>query len=713
MKKLKICHVTPGTIEIPPKHWGAIEKVIWNYKLQLEKLGHQCDIQLPWDVKKDNYDIIHVHTSNQCVDDMVRYQNVPYIYSMHDHHTIHYGKDHNIFKLSLDAIKKSIVSFTFSKTMVDFFDETDKLFFMSHGVDTEIYNNYNNPLDGNHKLLCVGNNGYANDQTYDRKGFRYAIEAARKLNLPITIVGPLNNNNFFDNNKDLLDYDKLEIIFEPNEKALVDIYNQHTIFIHPSELEAGHPNLTLLEAMSCGLPVVGTCDTPLDGMVLCNRNTNSVVEKIKFIIENYDSYINQALDTANKHSWENIVKSLENTYYNICNIKDEYTHNMFRDKLIYLYETSEKQKYEPKIDININFNKQAFVEIKSPVKKKFDIKIFDKDKNELVYNSTLNSNMWSKVGTEYYKNWKVEIEYDNKKIIRELELTNKNVIISMDSKSLGDTIAWFPYMEEFRKKHNCEVYCSTFHNYLFEKEYPKLHFIEPGSTVDNIYTSYSIGWFSPPWGGPKDKNPNDYRTIPLQQTATDILGLEYREIRPRIVVPDGKRPIPEKYVCIAHHSTASAKFWHYPNGWQKLVDYLNGKGFKVMVIQKEATHLNPRSIINETGNQPLTKRLNQLKHCEFFIGVGSGLSWLAWGAGKKSVMISGFSKPFCEFTEDNIRIHNPNVCNGCFNDNRFEFDRGDWDWCPVYKNTDKHFICTKSITPEYVIEQLEKNQLIP
>ena len=42
---MKIAQITPGNMEIPPKGWGAIERVIWEYKLGLEKHGHQVDIK--------------------------------------------------------------------------------------------------------------------------------------------------------------------------------------------------------------------------------------------------------------------------------------------------------------------------------------------------------------------------------------------------------------------------------------------------------------------------------------------------------------------------------------------------------------------------------------------------------------------------------------------------------------------------------------------
>ncbi len=34
---------------------------------------------------------------------------------------------------------------------------------------------------------------------------------------------------------------------------------------------------------------------------------------------------------------------------------------------------------------------------------------------------------------------------------------DKKVFISIESKALGDTIAWVPYALEFQKKHGCKV----------------------------------------------------------------------------------------------------------------------------------------------------------------------------------------------------------------------------------------------------------------
>jgi autotransporter strand-loop-strand O-heptosyltransferase len=168
-----------------------------------------------------------------------------------------------------------------------------------------------------------------------------------------------------------------------------------------------------------------------------------------------------------------------------------------------------------------------------------------------------------------------------------------------------------------------------------------------------------------------------------------------------------ENPLPDKpYVCIATHSTAGAKFWHREGGWQQVIDHLREKGFEVAVIQKEPTDLN--NVLDWSGESPLKERMNQLHHAEFFIGLGSGLSWLAWAMKKKVIMISGFSDPFAEFQLDCERVINRKVCNSCWNDTSIQFDKGDWWWCPRLKGTERYFECSKQISPEDVLERVDK-----
>ena len=281
----------------------------------------------------------------------------------------------------------------------------------------------------------------------------------------------------------------------------------------------------------------------------------------------------------------------------------------------------------------------------------------------------------------------------------EFNLEGSRVFIVFESSSLGDTIAWMPYCEEFRKKHNCHVIVSSFKNEMFEKLYPNLEFVGRGEVVNNIKALYRLGWFYD-----KDKEPVLPSTIPLQKSASNILGLDYEEIHSRIYFDPKERPYAEKYVCIAPGSTAACKLWNNPTGWADLTKYLSKKGYKVINISKDGEQI--EGVENITDDS-MENTKNVIFHSEFVIGLSSGLSWLSWALGKHVVMISNFTDPDHEFTINCTRITNPSVCNGCWNNPKFKFDKGDWYWCPEHKDTDRQFECHKSITADVVIKRIQ------
>ena len=519
----------------------------------------------------------------------------------------------------------------------------------------------------------------------------YVFEIARKLEkykIQFHFVGN-QADNFSDYWKPLLENKPTNCIIH-GERDDVDLFYQASnLLIHSSILELNP--LSVKEATSYDLPVyLNNINTYLD--------TYDSYKNIKYLTMNIDKDYKMILDNFN-------IKLLDNndTFENM--LITEYNDTLNNDKIV-------QNSIDTIYEYNINFIEGARVEIFGSKKANFNVEILDKNTNELIYNTVLTNNSWCKTNNECYKEYKINILSDNELLItHNFDLKNKNVLISLESKSIGDTLAWFPYVEEFRKKHDCKIYCSTFWNSWFITQYPEITFIEPGqSNIEKIYAKYKIGWYSP---YDINKNPIDYKTIPLQKTASDILGLDFKEIKPKIKIDDCSKPIKEKYVCIGQFSTANAKHWHYPckdsnKGWQTIVDWINEQGYKVMVISKQPTNL--KNIIDNTGDFQIEQRINELKWCEFYIGVGSGLSWLAWAVGKKVVMISGFSKPFCEFKSDNINIHNFNVCNGCFNTH--QFDPGDWNWCPIHKNTDKQFECSINITPKMIADEIVKYKLI-
>lgn len=701
---MRIAQITPGIITIPPNGWGAIEKVIWNYKNNFESKGHICDIKYLNDVRKGEYDIVHIHVANLAIE--AKKMGIPYIFSLHDHHVFRFGKDSSLYKENLEAIKGSIVSFTHAEFLVDYFDDTDKLFYLSHGVDVNYFTPTNH-LFNQHKLLCVANNGYADDQSYDRKGFTFAIEATKELDLPITIVGPPNNLNFFKKNKDLLRYPKLELITDNvSEDELLSIYKSHTIFLHPSELEAGHPNLTLLEAVSCSLPIVGVYDgcEEITSMVNVIRSTDAVVEGIKKVLNNYDDYVKNTLIDREKFSWPVIVNRLLKMYESVINIKGDCSNETVKAQYLEAYKSTEKNMNnkiikKETVKINVNFVDGVTVEINGNSSKSFKVEFWDGD--ICVFENTVGINQWTKPNRKYFTDWRIKISSEGDVIYdKKIDLSGQRVYIALDSSSIGDTIAWFPYLDEFRKKHNCKLITSTFWNDLFKGSYSDIEFVNPGDTVHNIYAMYTIGCFF-------DFNlePELPNTIPLQKVACNILGLEYEEIRPLVNYVVRPSSYLGKYVTIAPHSTAGLKYWNNETGWQEVVDYLISQGYKVINVSREGCSLKG---VKSISDYSMSKIMTTIHHSEFFIGLSSGLSWVAWALGKKVVMISNFTDHRHEFSENCIRITNENVCHGCWVKPEFVFDKGDWNWCPLHKGTDRQFECSKSITGQFVIDKIRE-----
>jgi autotransporter strand-loop-strand O-heptosyltransferase len=280
---------------------------------------------------------------------------------------------------------------------------------------------------------------------------------------------------------------------------------------------------------------------------------------------------------------------------------------------------------------------------------------------------------------------------------------------------MGDSLAWIPYVEEFRKKHGCEVWCaiSPVMAELLAPAYPDLHFVAPRERPGGLYASYYVGCFFP--SDNRTYQPMSWKRTGLQGAAAEILGLPRQEIRPRLPEEDAGRIIKEPYVCIAVQASSQPKYWNNPMGWMEVVAWLKERGYRVLCIDREKCYgdswhknLIPWGAEDFTGNHPLKERMEMLRHADFFIGLASGLSWLAWAAGIPVVMISGFSLPMTEFSTP-YRIINYHVCNGCWEDDRFDFEHGRFDWCPRHQeDKEKQFECTRAIASPQVISAIQR-----
>ena len=314
---MRICQLHPACgIDVPPKDWGAIEKIVWELHLNFLEQGHESFIKFATEVNPGDFDIVHCHVGNLAL--MLQEREIPYVFQLHDHHAYHYGKDSYVFKENMQAIEGSILSLVPARYLVDYFDHP-KVQYFAHGINNKEFYPIKKPIPLEPKLLMVTNNGLAGNPSFDRKGFSYGIALAQIHNLPITVAGPSNNKHFFNNHLWALAYPKLNIIFDLPNSQLLDLYHQHDIFIHPTMLEAGHPNLTMIEAAAAGLPIIADWEheTVFHGAWRAPRDIFEMGKGLDNILNNWENYRQKCLDTAKELDWYNRAEKLVKIYQEV------------------------------------------------------------------------------------------------------------------------------------------------------------------------------------------------------------------------------------------------------------------------------------------------------------------------------------------------------------------------------------------------------------
>lgn len=511
--------------------------------------------------------------------------------------------------------------------------------------------------------------------------------------------------------------DRIIIKHFPSREDYITYMKNGHVFLSCARSEGW--NLPLIEAMACGTPSIYSAGSgqmefaegkglpvKIIGEKLANSNNYgrytmsdlpgsypepdfedlSLVMRDAF--ENYNSHKKRALEESKlihrDFNWDHVANIGNNTLQDFLNNYTPSTSQL--NDIIITYTDG------PKVEINGDNVEDYFIEF------------INGDTNEVVYSANMTNNMWTSCSRKYYTPWVIKI---NGEIVDKLDLTNEHVIIGLESKSIGDNIAWTPYAVEFAKKHNCKVSLATFYNSWFKNlpAYKDIEFIEPGTQLP-CKTIYKIGWFRDEneFFNNKDGHPNQVNLNPLQQTATDILGLEFKELNYGLDFPKKEKLIKGKYVVIGPESTAGCKEWPREN-WEILIKLLNQIGYQVVVLSKNELHY-PQAI--RYWNQSFDIIANILHHSTLFIGLSSGLAWFNWSLGKKTLMLNNFTSKEHEFQTRVTRVRNESVCNSCWVNPNFVFDAGDWDWCPIWKGTDKQHICQKSITPTQVFNKIKQ-----
>ena len=610
--------------------------------------------------------------------------------------------------------------------------DPNKVKVVPEGVDVhtfypETVNKLEEYNDGRFKFLLMGRWDY-------RKSTKEIIETFLKSfspDEPVDLVVSIDNmwgeqmDGFKTTEERLANYGltdpRIKIIHFPSREDYIKYLKTGHVFVSCARSEGW--NLPLIEAMACGTPsIYSECSAQMEfakgkglpvkviGEKAANENnygryTMSDLPGNYYEpdFEDLSRVMRDVYDNYEEHRGNSIVESVELrenfSWERIAKIGKEKI-----DEFMVKINSEDYNKGKDTNSINVTYFEGPKVEILGDFESAYLVEFIDGKTNKLVYSQKITNNMWCGPARKYYTDWVIKV---NGKVVDTFTLENKRVLISFESKSIGDTLAWAPYVVDFAKKNKCKVILSTFHNNWFEgvDAYSDVEFIKPGQST-RCDAIYRVGWFR------SDKNrwdkfdsyPYPLNSQPLQKTASDILGLDFVERNYGIKFKPKNRPYQNKYIVIAPESTAGCKEWTY-DGWQILTNMLIEEGYEVICLTHKPYHLKGAKCVH---GKSLEDSFNILYHAEYMIGLSSGLAWINWSLGKHTVMISGFTAKDHEFQTNITRIQNEHACNSCWANINFIFDSGDWDWCPIWKGTDKQHICAKSISPLTVFNSLPK-----
>ena len=308
---------------------------------------------------------------------------------------------------------------------------------------------------------------------------------------------------------------------------------------------------------------------------------------------------------------------------------------------------------------------------------------------------------------KYYVHWQVEIYRDGEPVFAHVfDPAGQKIRLVFNSSLLGDMQSFLPYVPFVREKFQADVYCTIDGSMkeVFRRLLPEVRLREAAEegTYATFYFNASIDF--PGW------MPMDGRLVPMIHTGRMILGLPSPP--PKLRWVPGPRVIKEPYVCIGVQASSVEKGWLYPGGWEEVTAYLKEQGYRVLCIDRDRRLQEgefvlemPEGAEDFTGNRPLLERADMLHYAEFFIGLTSGLSWLAWTADCPVVMVAGLTAYWYEFPTP-YRVYDRLACGGCYNDIRVY-----WKENPCSRQTPgtpNVLQCAKRITPRMVIQAIDR-----
>jgi len=333
--------------------------------------------------------------------------------------------------------------------------------------------------DGRFKFFLAGRWGYRKSIKEIIETFLKTFDKDEPVDLIISVDNPFSEDNM-ETTEERLEYyglndNRIKIVHFPPREDYIQLLKSCDAFVSCARSEGW--NLPLIESMACGTPsIYSNCsgqlefakgkglpvkiigEKPVDASTYSHFNNsignyyepdfNDLSKQMWEVVTNHSYYKQSALEESEEirrdFNWERIA---------------EIGNDTLNEFLLRTTKPSDNN------EIIINYFDGPRVEIKGDYKKDYFVEFIDGN-GVVQFSDTITNNMWTSCGIKYYVPWTIRI---NGEVVNQFTLTNKRVLISFESKSIGDTIAWAPYAIELMKQRNCKVILSTFRNPWDEK----------------------------------------------------------------------------------------------------------------------------------------------------------------------------------------------------------------------------------------------------
>jgi hypothetical protein len=301
---MRISIIGPAT-QIPPIGWGAVESLIWDYKLSLEELGYEVQIiniinpsEIIQRVNQFRPDFVHINYD----DWIVLYPYIQYPCAITSHFGYIERQDMlngyvNIFRLFQDYKPNIFCLSNNIKKVYNFFAEIpeEKLYINPNGVNSSLFKKTDEPKYPDRSIYLA---------KVDYRKRQHLFQSIDSL----WYAGNLADSRF-NSNKNYLG--------EWNKDTLYEELTNYGNLVLLSDGEAH--SLVLMEALAAGLGIVisefATANLDLDREfinVISENKINDIEYIENIIVKNREysiSHRKEILEYSKNFEWSNIMKN--------------------------------------------------------------------------------------------------------------------------------------------------------------------------------------------------------------------------------------------------------------------------------------------------------------------------------------------------------------------------------------------------------------------